>query len=257
MSTGRSPAISDRSATRADLLDDRTAENVAPASTSVPPAVASDEMVTQSAKRSSLAPTRGRIPALLYAAVPRMGDLWVHVGAVEICDSRGPSVAAPRLADPRRGRQSGLRAAPPRGLHRDARGGRARRLRDHRPQRPQLPDRAVLGDAAERRQDLRDDRPSQPDDGLGADQDRRRPRRPGEASRDPRGEGVRRARRDPRLRRSGGHRDDRHRSADRKRDPDGRCLRRPRGRPEPRPARLRVHRPGGAPDRQVRLRGDV
>ena len=29
------------------------------------------------------------------------------------------------------------------------------------------------------------------------------------------------------------------------------------GDPKPRPARLRVHRPGGAPDRQVRLRGDV
>ena len=54
MSSGRNPAISARSATRAERFDDRTAEKVAPASTSVPPAVASDEMVTQSAKRSSL-----------------------------------------------------------------------------------------------------------------------------------------------------------------------------------------------------------
>jgi hypothetical protein len=40
---------SDSSATRADLLDDRTAEKVAAARTRVPPAVASDEMVCQSA----------------------------------------------------------------------------------------------------------------------------------------------------------------------------------------------------------------
>lgn len=37
------------SAMRADRFDDRTAENVASASTSVPPAVASDEIVCQSA----------------------------------------------------------------------------------------------------------------------------------------------------------------------------------------------------------------
>ena len=41
-----------RSASRADRFDERTAENVAAASTSVPPAVASEEMVVQSATRS-------------------------------------------------------------------------------------------------------------------------------------------------------------------------------------------------------------
>ena len=44
-STGRRPASRARSATRAERFDDRTALNVAAASTSVPPAVASEEMV--------------------------------------------------------------------------------------------------------------------------------------------------------------------------------------------------------------------
>ena len=43
------PASSDCSARRAERFAERTAANVAPASTSVPPAVASDEIVTQSA----------------------------------------------------------------------------------------------------------------------------------------------------------------------------------------------------------------
>jgi hypothetical protein len=51
--TGRRPAISDRSATRAERLADLTELNVATASTSVPPAVASDEIVTQSAMLAS------------------------------------------------------------------------------------------------------------------------------------------------------------------------------------------------------------
>jgi hypothetical protein len=42
-------AISDSSATRAARLAERTDPNVAAASTSVPPAVASEEIVTQSA----------------------------------------------------------------------------------------------------------------------------------------------------------------------------------------------------------------
>ncbi len=58
--TGRSPAISVRSATRAERFADRTALNVATASTSVPPAVASDEIVTQSAIGAILG-VRGRI----------------------------------------------------------------------------------------------------------------------------------------------------------------------------------------------------
>jgi hypothetical protein len=44
-------ASSDRSATRDERLAERTDANVAPASTSVPPAVARAEMVTQSATR--------------------------------------------------------------------------------------------------------------------------------------------------------------------------------------------------------------
>lgn len=48
ISTGRSPASSDSSAARAVRLAERTEENVATASTSVPPAVASEEIVTQS-----------------------------------------------------------------------------------------------------------------------------------------------------------------------------------------------------------------
>ena len=49
ISTGRRPAISARSLTRAAVLADRTDANVATASTMVPLAVASDEIVTQSA----------------------------------------------------------------------------------------------------------------------------------------------------------------------------------------------------------------
>lgn len=43
------PCSSESSAVRAARFDDRTAANVATARTSVPPAVASDEIVTQSA----------------------------------------------------------------------------------------------------------------------------------------------------------------------------------------------------------------
>src|SRR5437588_3583987 len=46
--TGRNPASSARSAVRADWLLERTEENVAAASTRVPPAVASEEIVAQS-----------------------------------------------------------------------------------------------------------------------------------------------------------------------------------------------------------------
>ena len=49
--TGRMPASSARSVLRADWCDDRTAANVATASTNVPPAVASEETVAQSATR--------------------------------------------------------------------------------------------------------------------------------------------------------------------------------------------------------------
>src|SRR2546422_5625801 len=50
ISTGRCAASSERSATRAERLAERTELNVATASTSVPPAVASEEIVTQSVK---------------------------------------------------------------------------------------------------------------------------------------------------------------------------------------------------------------
>ncbi len=50
--------MSARSATRAERLDERTDEKVATASTSVPPAVASDEMVTQSAIGPRVYPAR-------------------------------------------------------------------------------------------------------------------------------------------------------------------------------------------------------
>ena len=52
MSSGRMPASNASSATRDERLAERTDANVAAASTSVPPAVASDEMVTQSATRT-------------------------------------------------------------------------------------------------------------------------------------------------------------------------------------------------------------
>src|SRR3954463_4055821 len=58
-STGRIPANRLRSATRAERFDDRTAENVASASTSVPPAVASDEIVAQSVIASNLCDSGG------------------------------------------------------------------------------------------------------------------------------------------------------------------------------------------------------
>src|SRR2546423_2863835 len=51
--TGRWAESGERSATRAEGLADRVEANVAAASTSVPPAVASEEIVTQSAKGSS------------------------------------------------------------------------------------------------------------------------------------------------------------------------------------------------------------
>ena len=59
MITGRNPAMSARLRDRAERLDDLTAENVATARTSVPPAVAIDEMVTQSARRLSLSAVCG------------------------------------------------------------------------------------------------------------------------------------------------------------------------------------------------------
>src|SRR6185436_5454054 len=53
-SSGRIPVSSASSATRAERFDTRTAENVATASTRVPPAVASEEIVCQSATEETL-----------------------------------------------------------------------------------------------------------------------------------------------------------------------------------------------------------
>ncbi len=51
--SGRNPTWSERSATRAALFAERTDEKVARARTSVPPAVAADVIVAQSAMRPS------------------------------------------------------------------------------------------------------------------------------------------------------------------------------------------------------------
>jgi hypothetical protein len=63
MSSGRNPASSDRSATRAARFADLTEAKVAPASTSVPPAVASEEIVTQSAMPSAILRRDGTVRA--------------------------------------------------------------------------------------------------------------------------------------------------------------------------------------------------
>ena len=63
MSTGRRPASSERSAPRAEALAERTELNVATASTRVPPAVASAEIVAQSAIGGRRSAQRDRTPA--------------------------------------------------------------------------------------------------------------------------------------------------------------------------------------------------
>ena len=65
--TGRRPIWNERSAIRADLLLERTAEKVAAARTSVPPAVANDAMVAQSVLASAYAvgsPRTGSVPSI-------------------------------------------------------------------------------------------------------------------------------------------------------------------------------------------------
>jgi hypothetical protein len=54
MRSGRSPASSDCSATREDLLAERTEAKVAPASTNVPPPVVIAEIITQLAMAHSM-----------------------------------------------------------------------------------------------------------------------------------------------------------------------------------------------------------
>jgi hypothetical protein len=69
-STGRSPASSARSAVRAARLAERTEANVPTASSSVAPAVASDEMLAQSVMPLSL-PESGE-------AATRVGSAWTR-----------------------------------------------------------------------------------------------------------------------------------------------------------------------------------
>src|SRR5689334_24076797 len=84
-SSGRSPTRSDCSATRAARFADFTELNVAAARTSVPPALAIAEMVTQSAM------------ARVYGACPRSHDSRVSKSALEVAREVGE-----RLRDPER-----------------------------------------------------------------------------------------------------------------------------------------------------------
>ena len=84
MSSGRMPAMSERSATRAERFAERTDENVATASTSVPPAVASDEMVTQSAMRRE----SRRPPAPPSAPAVASSNAAVARRSLEVMDPR-------------------------------------------------------------------------------------------------------------------------------------------------------------------------
>jgi DNA-binding NarL/FixJ family response regulator len=78
--SGRRPARSDVSATRAARFADRTDAYVVPARTSVPPAVASAEMVTQSATRPELYLAVGK---QAYNRLPAMADSEITVLIVD------------------------------------------------------------------------------------------------------------------------------------------------------------------------------
>lgn len=73
-SRGRVAARSDSSATRAARFAERTDANAAVASTKVPPAVASEEIVTQSATCT------GYVAAAGTALIPNVAPYAVHVG---------------------------------------------------------------------------------------------------------------------------------------------------------------------------------
>src|SRR3954452_5017054 len=89
--TGRRCSCRASSAMRAERFDERTAEKVAPANASVPPAVASDEIVTQSATRSTYA--TGPSPAASGAAP--------GVGPRDAASRRRLAEALRARADPR------------------------------------------------------------------------------------------------------------------------------------------------------------
>src|SRR5579872_3520228 len=83
--SGRIPTSNDSSATRAARLAERTEVNVAPASTNVPPAVASDEIVAQLLTRPQ------------YGGVAESAS----VGAAQVSERREWDLN-PRWASPRR-----------------------------------------------------------------------------------------------------------------------------------------------------------
>src|SRR5437016_2288143 len=96
MRSGRTPTSSDCSATRAERFAERTEENVATARTSVPPAVASEEIVAQSAiARASIdarytATHAGRDRHRSRGAVGAPGSLRRREGAAARAARRDP-----------------------------------------------------------------------------------------------------------------------------------------------------------------------
>src|SRR5579871_442498 len=114
-SSGRSPASNERSATRAARLAERTDANVATPSTSVPPAVASDEIVTQSATAAvyGLRARRIALVRLQVGATARVGmskrDLLVQLDAQA---GRGGHQHVAVLPANRGAQQLGVKPAP-------------------------------------------------------------------------------------------------------------------------------------------------
>src|SRR5438876_10448060 len=90
------PASRARSVARADRFADRTAANVAPASTSVPPAVASEEIVGQSATTPIL---RSRCEGHLVWLRPNITDEEdsMHAALVSVTIDTGKEDEARRL----------------------------------------------------------------------------------------------------------------------------------------------------------------
>src|SRR5947207_7130102 len=94
-STGRCAASSERSATRAERLAERTEPKVAAASTSVPPAVASEEMVTQSAKAARRSGLTGQGAGVYLRDV---GVAAQREREVELCQQAAQHMLDPLLA---------------------------------------------------------------------------------------------------------------------------------------------------------------
>ena len=84
MRSGRRPVSRASSATRAERFEERTAEKVASASTSVPPAVAKEEMVVQLA-------TRGHASDRARSGIEaRVIDLGAHLRLDRTDDAEEP-----------------------------------------------------------------------------------------------------------------------------------------------------------------------